>query len=78
MIPARFSHVAFSLILSGVMSFIVTGVATVKALGLIDGVFAMWMENWVFGWSVAFPTVILAAPGVRALVARLTRDKASA
>lgn len=37
MLPARFAPVLFSLILSGLMSFIVTGVATWKALGFGAG-----------------------------------------
>lgn len=40
MIPARFAPVLFGLILSGLMSCIVTCIATVKEIGLGSGMFA--------------------------------------
>ncbi|MFY9210098.1 MAG: DUF2798 domain-containing protein [Aestuariivita sp.] len=74
MIPARFAPVVFGLILSGLMSCVVSGIATIKALGPVDGVFGAWMLSWVFSWLVAFPTVLVVAPLTRRLVARITRQ----
>lgn len=37
MIPARYAPLLFALILSGIMSFIVSGVATLKTIGLTPG-----------------------------------------
>lgn len=73
MIPARFAPILFGFILSGLMSCVVSGIATVRALGLIDGVFGAWMASWTFSWAAAFPTVLVVAPIARRLVARLTR-----
>lgn len=73
MIPARFANILFGFLLSGMMSFIVSGIATVRAAGLVNGFFGLWMSSWVPSWMVAFPTVLLVAPFTRRLVARLTR-----
>lgn len=71
MFPARFAPVLFSLILSGLMSFIVTCVATVKAVGFGTHTFGNWMGAWSLSWPVAFVIAFLAAPLVRRLVARI-------
>ncbi|QUJ78082.1 DUF2798 domain-containing protein [Sulfitobacter albidus] len=71
MIPARFAPVLFGLILSGLMSCIVSGIATFRAMGLVEGVGAAWLGAWLFSWVVAFPTVLFVAPMTRRLVARL-------
>lgn len=73
MIPHRFAPIAFGFILSGLMSLIVSGIATVRAAGLIEGVFGLWMGAWLTSWLVAFPTVLVIAPVTRRIVARLTR-----
>ncbi|WP_293576102.1 DUF2798 domain-containing protein [Phaeobacter sp.] len=74
MLPARFAPVLFGLILSGIMSCIVTGVATLKTVGFSRDFVASWMSSWSFSWPVAFAVVLFVAPAVRRLVARLVRD----
>lgn len=73
MIPARFAPVLFGLILSGMMSCIVSGIATFRALGAGPGFLGAWMTSWAFSWAVAFPTVLIVAPVTRRIVARVTR-----
>ena len=73
MIPARFAPYLFGLILSGMMSCIVSGIATLRAMGLVPGLLHGWMTSWAFSWAVAFPTVLVVAPLTRRIVARLTR-----
>lgn len=72
MIPARYGPVLFSWILSGVMSLLVSGIATLRALPVDAGFGAAWALAWVSSWVFAFPAVVLAAPLVRRLVALLT------
>jgi uncharacterized membrane protein len=74
MIPARFAPILFGLLLSGMMSLIVSGIATLRALGMVDGLVASWLGSWLFSWAVAFPTVLIVAPLARRIVARLTRQ----
>jgi len=69
----RFAPFLFGFLLSGMMSFIISGIATFRAMGAIDGFFGLWMSAWMLSCAVAFPTVLVVAPVVRRLVARLTR-----
>ena len=75
MIPARFAPVLFGLILSGMMSCIVSGLSTVRALGLVDGFALLWLGNWALSWAIAFPAVLIVAPITRRIVARLVASQ---
>ncbi len=74
MIPARFEHVAFGFVLSGLMSCIVSGISTLRAAGWIDGLFSLWMGAWATSWLVAFPVVLIVAPIARRIVQRMLRS----
>ena len=68
MIPKKYAHILFSIILSAIMSFIISGVATFKAVGLEPHFFSVWMGSWLASWLVAFPSVTLIAPLAKRLV----------
>jgi len=68
MIPKKYAHILFSIILSAIMSFIISGVATFKAVGLEPHFFGVWMGSWLASWLVAFPSVTLIAPLAKRLV----------
>ena len=72
MIPARFAQVLFALILSMMMSFIISGLSTFRALGFVDHFVTIWLANWAVSWAIAFPTVLVIAPIARKIVGRLT------
>ncbi|GGK38766.1 DUF2798 domain-containing protein [Salinarimonas ramus] len=69
-LPARSAPFLFALFLSGIMSLIVSGLATARAVGF-EGLFVTWMSAWVISWAIAFPGVLTFAPLVRRIVARL-------
>ena len=71
MIPSRFAPVLFGLILSGLMSFLVSGIATFRATGWIAGFAGLWAGAWFTSWLFAFPIVLLVAPLARRVVQRL-------
>jgi Protein of unknown function (DUF2798) len=73
MLPARFAPALFGLILSGLMSCIVSGLSTLRAAGVTEGVLGLWLGNWAVSWAIAFPTVLVVAPLTRRIVARLVR-----
>ncbi|MBM2575944.1 DUF2798 domain-containing protein [Jannaschia sp. Os4] len=73
MIPARLAPVAFGFVLSGLMSLIVSGISTLRAMGWAEGLGAAWLGAWLTSWAVAFPVVLVVAPMARRIVARLTR-----
>ncbi|KUJ76448.1 hypothetical protein AVO45_11675 [Ruegeria marisrubri] len=76
MIPARFAPILFGFILSGLMSCIVTCIATVKEVGFGPATFSSWMGAWGVSWPVAFAVVLFVAPLTRRLVALLVRPEA--
>jgi len=74
MLPAKYAPILFGLFLSGLMSLMVSGVSTLGVMGLVSGFFTAWMGNWAFSWAVAFPSVLVVAPLVRRMVAKITRE----
>jgi hypothetical protein len=75
-IPARHANLVFGLLLSGMMSCIVSGIATATSRGLDPGFLLAWMRAWGSSWLVAFPVVLVVAPLVRRLVARIVEPAA--
>jgi hypothetical protein len=67
MIPQKYAFLTFNFFLSGMMSFIVTGVATVRAVGLTVQVPHLWITAWPISWPIAFVAVTLVAPIARKL-----------
>jgi hypothetical protein len=74
MLSPRFAPILTGLILSGVMSLIVSGVSTFRALGLHEGFLASWGGAWLPSYAVAFPSVLVVAPLARRIVAGLVRQ----
>lgn len=68
MIPQKYSLLLFALILSGLMSLLVSGISTLRAIGPAPQFAEMWMSAWLTAWLFAFPTVLLVAPLTRRLV----------
>ncbi|MEM8576499.1 MAG: DUF2798 domain-containing protein [Pseudomonadota bacterium] len=68
MIPARYAHIAFGFTLSCIMSFLISGVATLRAVGLVEGFFGLWIAAWLPSWALAFPIVLFVAPLARRIV----------
>lgn len=73
MLSARYAPILFGLILSGLMSLIVSGLSTFRAVGMGEGFPALWLGNWAVSWAIAFPTVLVVAPLTRRIVARLVQ-----
>lgn len=71
--PARFAPVLFGFVLSSLMSLIVSGIATVRTAGLVDGFPALWLNAWLLSWLIAFPVVLVVAPLARRIVGLLVK-----
>ena len=71
--PARFAPALFGFVLSGMMSLIVSGVATLRSAGHADGLLSLWLGAWLLSWLIAFPMVLIVAPLARRLVALLVK-----
>jgi hypothetical protein len=75
--PARFAPVVFGFILSGLMSLLVSGIATFRNAGLVDGFLGIWISAWLPSWLIAFPVVLVVAPVARRLVGFLVKAPAA-
>lgn len=71
MIARKHAPLLFVLILSGVMSLLVSGVATVRTVGVVSELAHLWIGAWLAAWALAFPLVLLVAPLTRRLVEKL-------
>lgn len=74
MIPKKYAPILFGLLLSGLMSFLVAGISTLRAVGPVDGFMGIWLGAWLTAWAIAFPAVLVVAPITRRLVDRLTQN----
>jgi hypothetical protein len=71
MFPKKFAPALFGLLLSGLMSLLVAGISTYRAIGLGDSFASLWVSAWLTAWLVAFPVVLVVAPLARRAVTRL-------
>jgi hypothetical protein len=75
MIPKKYAPLLFSLILSGQMSLLISGITTFRAAGWGPGFFGLWLGGWLMAWVVAFPAVLLVSPPARVLVRLMTAER---
>ncbi len=74
MLPKRIAPALFGLILSGLMSLLVSGISTYRAVGFGEGYASLWTSAWLTAWLVAFPVVLVVAPLARRTVALLVAN----
>jgi hypothetical protein len=68
MLPKQYAPLLFALILSGLMSLLVSGISTLRAMGPIPQFAEMWISAWLTAWLFAFPVVLLVAPLTRRVI----------
>jgi len=69
------SRLLFPFILSCMMSFLISGITTLKAIGFIEHFFSMWMSAWIIAWMFAFPSVLICAPIAQRIVNFILKDR---
>lgn len=72
-IPRRYSHFVFGVLQSGLTCAIAAAIASfpfIKAGGFVHN----WLVSWLVSWVMMLPVVLAAAPALRSLSVRLTRD----
>lgn len=72
-LPARWAALMFPLILSICMTFVVSGIATFRAVGAADHFIGLWMGSWAVSWAIGFPVLLLVLPAVRKIVGLIVR-----
>jgi hypothetical protein len=75
MFPKKFAPALFGLILSGLMSLLVAGISTYRAIGLGNSFAGLWVSAWLTAWLVAFPVVLVVAPLSRRAVTLLVDSR---
>lgn len=70
-LPARYAAFVMPLLLSIFMTAIVSLVSTLRSVGPVEGVVALWLGAWGMSWLIGFPTLLLVLPVVRRLTAWL-------
>jgi hypothetical protein len=68
-LPPRYAAFVMPFVLSILMSLIVSGVSTLKSIGINPTFVTVWPMAWFLSWLVAFPTLLMILPLVRRIVA---------
>lgn len=71
LIPHRYSYILFGALLSAIMVSIVSASVILINQGTA-GFFSRWANSLLTTWPIAFAAILVIAPLVRKLVARLT------
>lgn len=72
-IPRRYSHFVFGVIQSGLTCLVAAAIASYPSLA--TGRFVQhWLVSWLIAWAMMLPVVLLAAPVIRSVSDRLTRE----
>lgn len=74
-IARKYAPLLFGLILSGLMSLLVSGISTLRAVGPAPGFLATWLGAWLTAWLVAFPVVLVVVPLARRALDRAVADR---
>jgi hypothetical protein len=70
-LPASVYKYALPVGTSFFMTFLVTGVATWRALGWTPQMLRDWMSSWMIAWVIAAPTMYFMMPQVRRVLDRI-------
>ena len=70
-LPARYAVIVLPLLLSCIMTCLISGISTLRGVGLAPGVLQLWLGSWGLSWLIAFPTLMAVLPFVRRLTSRV-------
>ncbi len=73
-LPARAGIVVVPMILAFLMSGIVSGIATVNALGISADLPGQIVRAWALSYLIAFPTAVVVLPIVRRIAALIVEQ----
>lgn len=71
-IDQRYASTLLAFITSLLMSCLMSLVVTLRHVGFVTEVWALWMEAFPVAFAVAFPTALVVLPIARRLIERLT------
>lgn len=76
-LPAQYAAIILPLILSVLMTFIISGISTLKSLGPTPAFVATWPAAWALSWLIGFPALLVVLPLVRRIVALVVESPTS-
>lgn len=71
-IPKRYAPLVFAVLLTGVMTLLISGVATAINVGFPPDFLARWARAWLPNWAIACPVLLLVRPFVQRVTERMT------
>ena len=71
MVSVKYIHQVQALLLSGFMSFIMSGAITLINLGVVEHFLKIWFHAWLVAYAIAFPSVLLVFPFARKLAMKI-------
>jgi hypothetical protein len=71
-LPKRFSPLIFGVIQSCITSAVAAGISHASDPAALF--LGRWATTWLLSWMMMVPIVLLAAPGIRRVVERLTSE----
>jgi hypothetical protein len=71
-IPVRYSNLLFGGMLSIIMVTIISGTVVLINQGFDSEFYSRWFKGFITAWPIAFPSVLVVAPFVRRVVAKIT------
>lgn len=74
MIPAKYQRFVFAFFMALFMSGFMSLVISLFNVGLVNDIALIWLRAWGFAFVVAFPTVVIVAPMVQKLTAKVVRQ----
>ena len=73
-IPARYSNLLFGALLSAIMVTVISGAVVLVTQGFNADFPLRWAKGFATARPIAFPTVLVVAPLVKKIVAKLTAE----
>jgi hypothetical protein len=70
-LPRRFNAVALPIVLTLLMTNVVSGDSTWRAVGFAPNFIGLWISAWMLSWLIAFLVVMFVLPLSRRIVAAL-------
>jgi hypothetical protein len=71
--PSRYSHFVYGVIQSGLTCSIAAAISSIP-FAAKDLFLQQWLKSWGISWLTMLPVVLGAAPLIRRLVAKMTRN----
>jgi hypothetical protein len=74
-LPAPLARFVMPFFLSVVMTCVISGVSSLRAVGLSAAFLPLWLGSWSLSWVFAYPTLLLVLPLARRATAAFVRSE---